>query len=369
MKELRKIGFARIVKSEKEMKNEWSGTIFMLREALKRKISIEDYIFQWTPIMYIYRMLQKCNIVKRDCDLFNILYANFKIRKKEITAPIIQFDEFPNRKNISSYIFVDLVAEYLYESMMERPNEFRYTSFKNISKRLLKRRACFQNSFFMKAKGIFVMSHWMENYLMSSRIAENQKVVYVGAGINIDMALCDDSKKTGNKILFVGKDFERKGGNLVYKAFQILQKQGYSDIELYILGPKEIPFEIKDRGVYFIGEVSQLECVKYYNLCDIFVMPSNFDAYGIAFIEALCFGLPCIGRDRYEMPYLIEEGKSGLLLRDDSPEKLAEMIKKLLDDHSFHDYVKQHREHYIKEYSWDTVVSRMLDYIKIREMG
>ena len=48
-------------------------------------------------------------------------------------------------------------------------------------------------------------------------------------------------------------------------------------------------------------------------MCDVFCMPSYFEAYGLVFVEALTFGLPCIGRNCYEMPYFIEEGKTGLL--------------------------------------------------------
>ena len=49
-------------------------------------------------------------------------------------------------------------------------------------------------------------------------------------------------------------------------------------------------------------------------MCDVFCMPSYFEAYGLVFVEALTFGLPCIGRNCYEMPYFIEDGKTGLLL-------------------------------------------------------
>ena len=356
----------RIVKNLKQMENEWSGTVYMLEQALKRKITVENYFFQWDIIMYIYRFMQKYQIIKRDCELFNILYTNFKNRNKKFTIPMIQFEEFPNREDVSSYIYVDLIVEYLYTSKLKRPEEYRYTSFGNIPDKFLEIRSRIQNDFFNKAKGIFVMSHWMREYLLDSKIVDKEKILYVGAGINIDINLYDDSLKCGNKILFVGKDFFRKGGDLVLEAFQILQKRN-SEMELYIIGPKTFPFSIVSENIHFIGEISPSECIKYYNLCDIFVMPSRFEAYGIAFIEALCFGLPCIARDCYEMPYLIEEGRSGLLLKNDNPEELAGMMEEVLKNRSFYNYVKQHRKYYMQEYSWDKVADKMLNYIKKRE--
>ena len=41
------------------------------------------------------------------------------------------------------------------------------------------------------------------------------------------------------------------------------------------------------------------------NLCDYFVMPSKFEAYGLVFAEALIYGLPCIGKKCYARPEFI----------------------------------------------------------------
>lgn len=52
-----------------------------------------------------------------------------------------------------------------------------------------------------------------------------------------------------------------------------------------------------------------------FNKCDIFVMPSYFEVYGFVFIEALTYGLPCTGRNAYEMPYFIQNAETGLYER------------------------------------------------------
>ncbi len=61
-------------------------------------------------------------------------------------------------------------------------------------------------------------------------------------------------------------------------------------------------------------------------------MPSEFEAYGLVFPEALSFGVPCIGRNAYEMQYFIKEGVNGYLLNDDKPEMLSEIMYKVLND-------------------------------------
>ena len=185
------------------------------------------------------------------------------------------------------------------------------------------------------------------------------KIHTVGAGINIDYKKIDDTKKQGNKILFVGRDFERKNGNLVIEAFK-LAKKIRNELELYIVGPK---LNVQIDGIHWVGDISYKDLPYYFNLCDIFCMPSKFEAYGIAFLEALIYGLPCIGRDAFEMPFFIEDGKTGYLLKHENANELAELVLDLLDNDNIKQNVKDKRDYYIKEYSWDAVAKRMYDII------
>lgn len=156
-------------------------------------------------------------------------------------------------------------------------------------------------------------------------------------------------------MLFVGKDFERKNGNLVLEAFRIL-KSKRKDAELYIAGGENKGSDIE--GVTFLGLLDYDELAKWYNRCDVFVLPSIFEAYGLVFVEALCFGLPCIGRDAFEMPYFIDENKTGLLLRGGA-EELADLMERSLASQEMKENVRNKRNWYLKEYSWDTVAKRI----------
>lgn len=177
-------------------------------------------------------------------------------------------------------------------------------------------------------------------------------------GVNIDSSLIQPRNKTKNKILFVGKDFKRKGGYVTYEAFRLLRELG-ENVELYVAGPATNPIQNPTEGYHYMGLVNFDAVAELFNKCDIFCMPSYFEAYGLVFIEALTFGLPCIGRDCYEMPYFIEEGKTGLLLKEDNPQELASLMKKTLQDDSFKKNVAARHDHYLEEYSWDAVARRM----------
>lgn len=183
----------------------------------------------------------------------------------------------------------------------------------------------------------------------------------MGGGYNIDVSQIDESRKNGNKILFVGRDFNRKNGPLVVEAYK-KARQFKNDLELYIAGPEKL--SATETEIHFLGSLRYEDLVNYFNLCDVFCMPSKFEAYGLVFPEALTFGLPCIGRNAYEMPYFIEDGKTGYLLNNEDSDELADLILKLLQNDKIKQNVHNKRDYYINEYSWNTVASRIYNIMK-----
>lgn len=166
-----------------------------------------------------------------------------------------------------------------------------------------------------------------------------------------------------NRILFVGRDFERKGGFLTYDAFCMLKKE-MPDLELYIAGPRINPIQNPVEGYHFLGDIKYDKLSEFYNKCDIFCMPSFFEAYGLVFAEALIFGLPCIGRNCYEMPYFIQDKKNGRLLSENGGAlELAQKMKDALANKEMQNYVISQRNHYIEKYSWDSVAERIKNTI------
>ena len=81
------------------------------------------------------------------------------------------------------------------------------------------------------------------------------------------------------------------------------------------------------------------------------------------FIEALTYGLPCIGRNAYEMPYFIEDNETGYLLKHDDASELSLLIANLLRNDRIKNNVLEKKDWYIKEYSWETVVNRIYEVI------
>ena len=196
-----------------------------------------------------------------------------------------------------------------------------------------------------------------------------EKVHVVPPGINImpdeaNYHLLEKNKKE-TTILFVGRDFFRKGGDIVIEAFKILKEDYSSNLKLIIIGPKYWPLSsgIPD-GVEFFNYTCMEIIRKYYMMADLFCMPSRFEAFGIVFAEALNFGVPCIGMKLCAMPEIIKPGINGYLIDNENPKNLADLMVKVLEDSDMKFKTKKLSNDYRDYYSWNRVASDMVKIMK-----
>src|SRR5690606_12176833 len=116
-------------------------------------------------------------------------------------------------------------------------------------------------------------------------------------------------------VLFIGRQFERKGGDLLLRAFARVRR-ALPEAELLIIGPAEIPGD--HAGVTSLGFVSKdrpggWEAIaEAYRRADVFCLPTRFEPFGIVFVEAMHFGVPCVGPDAWAVPEIIDDGRTGL---------------------------------------------------------
>jgi len=350
----------------------WSGTTYSLYEALKNKFDVLDNGFVLSPkqkrflkfkALYLYKGKIHSKLYNKGLLKYYQSHVDNILTKKDNI--ILEIGDLGISKKNDYYIYQDLSFDFLIDFSYKNKQLFDYSGFQTYSKKDLKKRAQYQKEIYSKAKGIFTMSKFLKEHLVNYTNIPENKVHYIGAGTNLDTKLVKPDNKNRNKILFVGRDFYRKGGELVCQAFRIVKKDLMDNAELYIIGPSSKDMEdIKNKygypGINFVGEVNDKEELsKYFNLCDIFCMPSRFEAYGIAFIEALIYGLPCIGRKNFAMNEIIQNHENGLLIDDDNAKKLAYKIVELLKNDKIFNRVNQDRDKYIKEYSWDTVAEKI----------
>lgn len=353
----------------KDKTKSWSGTHWSMHEALSQYFNLVE--FDSTTGDNSCKV--KANDVRikimrkisgfSDYDISHRIIANKVFSNKfKNHGTVFQFDEVPNLPYIDSWIYQDLSVCNILRLKETAPEVFKVCGRGNIKDKYLLKREKEQREFYKNAAGIFTMGKWHAKELVEIYPWLNGKVFPVGGGFNVDANRIDYANKNGKRMLFIGRDFERKNGPLVLEAFRQLYCRD-SRYELYIAGPKRL--NINQNGVRFMGDLPYSKLIDLYNLCDIFVMPSKFEAYGLVFAEALSFGLPCIGRNAFEMPYFIQNGETGYILDDENPDALAELMRTLLDNDEIKTNVINRRDWYLKEYSWDSVAKRIVNIINL----
>jgi glycosyltransferase involved in cell wall biosynthesis len=210
---------------------------------------------------------------------------------------------------------------------------------------------------YKKASLIFSMSEWLKNSLIADFGISEEKIITVYAGTNLKIV---DFKKfyDGKTILFVGKNFERKGGKTLLEAFMLVKKE-IKDARLFIVGPK---INIDTQGVTVLGPVYNKDVLaKYFREASLFVLPSVYEPFGIVFAEAFVYKNPCIGTTVCAMPEIIEEGKGGFLIPPNDYKKLANRIIELLKDEALSIKMGAYGFKKIKDtLNWDVVVQKMM---------
>lgn len=117
-------------------------------------------------------------------------------------------------------------------------------------------------------------------------------------------------------------------------------------------------------GVKYVGDVGNQELGDLMATSDVFVMPSRFEAYGLVFPEAMAAGLPCVGRDRFEMPYFIQDGRNGKLVHGDDVAELARAMRECLTSEAIRESAVAGAEEARREFSWDAVAKRIAAVIE-----
>lgn len=365
---MKKINF--ISAWNKNRKFTWSGINYGLFMSLQKHFVVNDIDISVVNRGFYYRLKKKikkiCHLNFEDLHIEHTRLATKYVNKINTDSNIyFQFAEVKwdnAEKNIKTYIFQDQSVDQLAYMAHHQQEMFKMCNYRNVPIRMIDKRKTIQNAYYKNCAGVFTLARWIAEDLIVRTGLPKEKVHYAGSGVNVAVEKIDYSKKEGNKICFVGRDFLRKGGFVVVDAFKELKKK-MPNAELYVAGPTTNPIVDIIPGYHFLGPQNSEQLSELYNICDIFAMPSYFEAFGIVFVEALTYGLPCIGRNRQDMPSIIDHGKTGFVIEDDNPQTLANYYYELLTDSKYSEKVRAQKDWYIKEYSWDNVADRIAEII------
>jgi glycosyltransferase involved in cell wall biosynthesis len=223
--------------------------------------------------------------------------------------------------------------------------------------------------FYEQMDVLLPMSEWLRRSFVEDYGQEPAKVVTVGAGANLH-ELPDLPERTYEqpRFLFVGKQWERKGGPQLLEAFRLVYGER-PEAELWIVGPEQ---PIAGTGVRFFGRISRANpegerrLGELYAGATAFAMPSLYEPFGIVFLEAMAYGLACVASDRCAMPEIVADGVSGFTVDPHDVDALGQRLLELTDPARARAFGQEGRRRLVERFTWDGVAERIVEAISTR---
>ena len=192
------------------------------------------------------------------------------------------------------------------------------------------------------------------------------RVSVVGAGVSFEQPPILGRPRTGPPtVLFVGNDFERKGGPQLLAAFDLVRER-VPEARLRLVGaPSRVPAQ---EGVEHLGRVHGRDRMSaLYAAADVFCLPSLYDPFPGALLEAMAHGLPCVVTPTCGIPEIIEDGVTALTVERGASTvaELATALERLLlDPASATRMGLEGRRRVEERFTWAHVVGRMAPTIE-----
>jgi glycosyltransferase involved in cell wall biosynthesis len=171
-------------------------------------------------------------------------------------------------------------------------------------------------------------------------------------------------------LLFVGKDWERKGGNIAVEITRLLIQQG-NRAHLHVVGV-DLSACYPDAFVSFYGLLNKddasdyVQLDKLFSTCDVLLVPSKAEGYGLVFVEAAAYGMPCLAYSTSGTTTSVGVYGGGILL--DLSQDESDFVSKI--EHWFsvpaeyEELSRTARRQYVEEKNWSVAVSHLIVQIQ-----
>jgi glycosyltransferase involved in cell wall biosynthesis len=194
------------------------------------------------------------------------------------------------------------------------------------------------------------------------------RIIYLPNSIDVN-SFCPDGEKSDNLLLYLGRIVPVKGLHILLASLRYVKQPvrlaiagPVGDMEYYKKVMKQIQEENK-RGLHivtYLGTIAQQEVVKLYRSSSVLVLPSSWEAFPMAILEALSCETPVIATPVGANSEIIGSHTNGILVPVNDPLKLAEAVSFILENRDRRiEMGKKGRESVVKNYSVEATADRL----------
>jgi len=172
-------------------------------------------------------------------------------------------------------------------------------------------------------------------------------------------------------ILFAATLVKSKGCDYLLKAFFELAKK-YFKVHLVIAGGGELLNEMKSLAyelgiqnrVTFTGALSHTDLLTHMSECDIFILPSIDEAFGVVYLEAMSFKKPVIGTEGEGICDILKDNFNGLLVKPRNVESIKSKLELLINSEDLRNKLGNNGYNTAKELTWERNASETINIYK-----
>lgn len=237
---------------------------------------------------------------------------------------------------------------------------------------------------YIKGSTKFIVKSNLAAQFLINKGIKKRNITIAGVGINIDALIPDINDKPDfvkkvekltfqYKILYIGKIEKRRNIKFLLQILKYVYEQGF-DTSLILVGDGEREyirecFEFADElgissRLIWSKKLEQKYLSYLYKTCDLFLLPTSYEIFGMVLLEAMYYSLPVITTQNGGSDTLIQSGINGIVLELDIQNWGNEVIRLFQNRKETKNLGEMAHKTILENYTWDKLSLFFLDAYK-----
>jgi glycosyltransferase involved in cell wall biosynthesis len=262
-----------------------------------------------------------------------------------------------------AYLETDIPIIYMTDATFQQLQGY-YPYFSNLASYNIRQGIELDKKAFQKSAHCMLASDWNKNSAINDYGIDANKISVVPCGANLDKipdATDLNMEASGQcRLLFLGVEWERKGGEIALETFHLLKQKG-ANPQLHIIGcvpPVDVAEEKNITVIPFLDKKKPEDFDQLHNIflqSDFLLLPTRAECAGVVFSEASAYAIPSITTDTGGVSTYVKNGINGFALpMQSAADVYAEKIRQLLaDKQGMQDLKISSRKCYEEKLNWD----------------
>jgi glycosyltransferase involved in cell wall biosynthesis len=350
-------------------KRSWSGTTYYTYQQIKKNHEVEIFNYKWTWRVREWLTMQKSlnrRLFKKQTAVeFLRCYARYfsKQLEKDMKERPVDVLFVSASSQFIAYLETDIPIIYMTDATFQQLQGY-YPYFSNLAAYNIRQGIELDKKAFQKTAHCMLASDWCKNSSVNDYGIDPGKISVVPCGANLDaIPSFADLNLTASgqcRLLFLGVEWDRKGGDIALQTFRLLKQKGMNPL-LQIIGcvpPHDLSGEAGITVIPFLDknnpeDFRQLQ--KIFFQTDLLLLPTRAECAGIVFSESSAYGIPSITTNTGGVSTYVKDGINGFALPFHAgAEVYAQKIEQMVSDEQAMQSLKLScRKYYEEKLNWD----------------